>query len=79
MMKELAGSIGLCGASGGATWLSGAPWPVVVVVTILVLGMSYGVVLWLADPTKSRSVSNFLITWEAPSNREDSPSKRKGR
>jgi cell division protein FtsW (lipid II flippase) len=59
--------------SGLGTAMAGARWWAVLLVVVVVLGMTYGVVLWLADPRRSRRVSCFLITWEAPSEPEEPP------
>jgi hypothetical protein len=78
-MKGIAAVIGLSGLSGGGSLLAGAPWLVVLAAIVLPPGMAYWVVLRLADPSRSRSVSSSLLSWEAPSDREDSRPMRKGR
>ena len=72
-MKDHLAGIGVSAVSGLTTALAGAPWWAVLMVVLAVLGMTYGMVLWLANPKRSRHVSCFLITWEAPSEPEESP------
>jgi hypothetical protein len=78
-MKDIGTIIGLCGASAvGSRW-AGAPWQVTVAVMLFVCLLTYWAVFRLADPSRSRSVSCFLISWEAPTD-HDKPRKRpKGR
>jgi len=48
------------------------------VVVFVVMLVTYVVVCWLAANTRAGRISTFLITWEAPSEREPeaSPPKR---
>jgi hypothetical protein len=78
-LKDHLAGIGVSAVSGLTTALAGAPWWAVLLVVLAVLGMTYGVVLWLAHPNRSRRVSCFLITWEAPSELEKPPPKRASR
>jgi len=53
-------------------------WWAVAVVVFVVMLVTYVVVCWLAANTRAGRISTFLITWEAPSEREPeaSPPKR---
>jgi cell division protein FtsW (lipid II flippase) len=73
----------LCGGVAGAgsgigPYLAGAPWWAVALVVFVVMLVTYSVVCWLAANTRAGRISTFLITWEAPSEREPeaSPPKR---
>jgi cell division protein FtsW (lipid II flippase) len=74
-LKDHLAGIGVSAVSGLTTALAGGPWWAVLVAVLAVLGMTYGMVLWLAHPKRSQHVSCFLITWEAPVGPEESPIK----
>ena len=78
-MQSIPEVIGPSGALGGGSLLVRAPWLVVLAVVILPCVIKYGVILWLARPKRSRRVSCSVLIWEAPAEREDADSKRKGR
>jgi hypothetical protein len=79
-LKDRLAGMGVSAVSAATTVLAGAPWWAVLAVVLAVLGMTCGMVLWLANPKRSRhvSVSCFRITWEAPREPEKPPPKDVG-
>ncbi len=50
--------------------LAGQYWWTVLVVLVVVMGLTYGVVVWLAMRSKAKRISTSLIVWEASTSSE---------
>jgi Na+/H+-dicarboxylate symporter len=59
--------------SAAVARLAGRYWWTVLVVLVVVMGLTYGVVVWLAMRSTAKQISTPLIVWEALT----SPEKRR--